>query len=209
MKRLRFLSVWPCTLMLVTVAAANPRAPATAQEREPKLESPEEQEGRRVRALGEVDDWLRKLAGRYRIDAISISLSKSPSPPRGYSGMADCIGVGQGPGVQCLVALEGVPRLLLFGRNPDDLKIHVMEVDRMGIGVGRSGPLRGSSTQSRAKVPNTPAHPMLEEVKRYYASPDGGDIRFTIEINVDYVPVMLHTLQFRRIPQAPAPGATP
>jgi hypothetical protein len=195
-----------CALLFLvaTAAGANPRAPVTVLEPEPQ--TPEEEEDRRVRKLEDVDNWLRKLVGRYRIDALVESLL-FPGSPDGYSGMADCIGVGNGAGVQCLVAIHGadVLHLLMFGRNPDDLKVHVLEVDEKGIGEARSGPLRGSTMQSRAKVPNSPAaHPRLEVVKRIYISPDGEDIRFTTERELDYTPLDKRTMHFRRVVETPA-----
>lgn len=195
-----------CALLVLvaTAAGANPRAAVTVQESEP--ETPEEEENRRVRKLEDVDDWLRKLVGRYRIDALVESLL-FPGPAAGYSGMADCIGVGNGAGVQCLVAIHGadILHLLMFGRNPDDLKVHVLEVDEKGIGEARSGPLRGSTMQSRAKVPNTPAaRPVIEVVKRIYISPDGEDIRFTTEREIDYTPTDRRTMHFQRVVEPPA-----
>lgn len=189
--------------MAAAAASANPRAPVAAPE-QPKPETAMESQGR-AHTLEDVDAWLKNLVGRYRVEAITTFLN-SPGSPQGYSGMADCIGVGSGAGVQCVIALNGFPRLYLFGRNPDDLNVHVMEVDRKGVGEQRSGPLRGSSMQSRGKVPNTPAGALIEEVKRYYASPDGRDVRFTIERLVNYTAVTLHTMHFTRISQ---PGLRP
>jgi hypothetical protein len=192
---------WVALLLLVAASAgANPRAAITAQEPEP--DTPEEEENQRVRKLEDVDNWLRKLIGRYHIDVLVMRLPAGAST--GYSGMADCIGVGNGSGVQCLIAIDRVPHLFLFGRNPDDMKIHYMEVDEKGIGQAESGPLRGSAMQLRNKVPNTPAaRPRWEYVKRFHISPDGEDIRFSIELEMDYEPMQLRTMHFRRVVELP------
>lgn len=204
----RAAAVQACCMLLVAAAAsaANPRASINEQLRTVGPETPEELEERRVRRLEDVDAWLKKLPGRYRIESLVVSLS-FPGPPVGYSGMADCISVGNGAGVQCLVAIHGadILHLLLLGRNPDDLKVHVLEVDEKGIGEARSAPLRGSTSQSRAKVPNSPAaRPVIQVVKRIYISPDGEDIRFTTERELDYTPTEQRIMHFYRIVDSPA-----
>ncbi len=61
----------------------------------------------RARKLAELNDWLHRLTGRFRIDG---EVEFPGGPPNGEGmqggrvrGIADCIGIGDGPGVHCMI----------------------------------------------------------------------------------------------------------
>lgn len=108
----------------------------------------------RAKKLAEMELWLRRLPGKFRIDG-TYTNSGGSSPA---SGTANCFGVGDGPGVSCVVAatwkapkqslgknpgfdkaLDSAfqPVVLLFGIDPDTLEIRVTLYDFRAV------PLRG------------------------------------------------------------------
>jgi hypothetical protein len=61
-------------------------------------------EATRELRLQEMDAWLRRLPGRYRIKGEVIFAPESPEPQSGsVEGIADCSSVGDGPGVNCII----------------------------------------------------------------------------------------------------------
>ncbi len=55
-----------------------------------------------ARKLAEMDIWLRRITGKYRIEGKYWN-SGGSSPVRGT---ADCFGIGSGPGVSCVISTE-------------------------------------------------------------------------------------------------------
>lgn len=61
-------------------------------------------EATRALRLEELDAWLRRLPGRYRIKGQVILAPDAPLPQTGsVEGIADCSGIGDGPGVNCII----------------------------------------------------------------------------------------------------------
>lgn len=101
--------------------------------------------GAHARKLAETEAWLRSLVGRFRVDGEYWN-SGGRSPVRGT---ADCVGVGDGPGVACVMtaswkaprevrkdkglddALNNAlqPLFLLFGVDPEMPHLRVALVD--------------------------------------------------------------------------------
>lgn len=178
------------------LAQARPHAPP------PKWKNP-------MGEPGEPDLWLDRLKGRYRVDGMvevvvahpdyenlrcaplppAPGEDNPPPPPRplceGISGMVDCVAVGDGTGVQCILnakwedlyeivmepppgekagAFEvpgGVsnlaPSMALFGLEPYGEGIRFMLVDAKGLAEGSSSGVRGDRTSFRTPCVNTPA----------------------------------------------------
>jgi hypothetical protein len=138
----------------------------------------------------EMDVWLRRMVGRYTFDGLVHVIAQgdcaplppqgsAPPPPftpacQGVKGKGDCIGIGTGPGVQCVLnvmwqdmydvnfeggtvsALPGAisyldPAMALFGLDPGRASINYLLVDNKGLPEG--GP--GSSTGNRATFRTT------------------------------------------------------
>lgn len=155
---------------------------------------------------GEPDQWLERLKGRYRVDGfVEVAVNHpdyedlrcAPPPPRGgdslpprplcekISGMVDCVAVGDGSGVQCILSakwndlyeiwLEGPPSggpggvwevpggagnlspsMALFGLEPYGKGMRFMLVDAKGLAEGAPGGVRGDRTSFRTPCVNTP-----------------------------------------------------
>lgn len=103
-------------------------------------------------------EWLVRLAGRFIPDGAanpdSIEL-------RGVSGDVDCINVGAGPGVHCVLNLVWQekwdlmgnpqfphpyldPAMIQIGLGSGPAELHYLLVDKKGIAQGGSGVLRGN-----------------------------------------------------------------
>jgi hypothetical protein len=155
-------------------------------------------------------EWLRRLVGRYRIDGMvevvyayedypdhrcapaapdPAEAEDPPPPPVPYcsnlSGKADCIGIGKGPGVQCVFNIlwqdireviqpgpdvddpgmfelpGGVPNLApsmaVFGLEPHSARINYLLVDQKGLAEGGRGGIVGDRATLRTPCANGPS----------------------------------------------------
>jgi hypothetical protein len=137
------------------------------------------------------DVWLRRLVGRFEFDGM---VSAGPCPPpapedgsappaplcSGVKGMADCVAVGTGPGVQCVLNVSwqdmfdvnftdgkvynlpgGVsyldPAMLLFGIDPGKVAINDLLVDNKGLPEGGPGYISGNRATFRTTCVNAAA----------------------------------------------------
>jgi hypothetical protein len=103
-----------------------------------------------ARKLSEMEVWLRRLAGRFRIEGMRWNASGGRAQVRGT---ADCFGIGSGPEVTCLISaiwksgkenakdLDQTsyfavrPQVLLFGLDPGAMEIRVTHVDDVAVGM--------------------------------------------------------------------------
>jgi hypothetical protein len=138
----------------------------------------------------EIEVWLTRLVGRYQVEGLvevvydyegypdhrcaplppDPAQQDDPPPPAvpycsTVSGLADCVGIGTGPGVQCVLGItwkdirevepEGVfnlpggipnlaPAMMLFGLAPDQLQVNYLLVDNKGLPEGGLGTIGGS-----------------------------------------------------------------
>ncbi len=119
----------------------------------------------------EVATWLRRLPGQYKIGVTYQPLGYSsacgpssngagpcqqPDPTAQYQsvrpllGSAKCKSVGTGPGVTCQLDIADsdgaiaprLPRVILFGLDPDKTQIWTMEVDGAGAARVAHGSLK-------------------------------------------------------------------
>ncbi len=116
----------------------------------------------------EPDVWLRRLVGTYRFDGMIANHDV------GVKGKADCVAIGTGPGVQCVLNVTwqdiwmmdlqsarmvtvpgGVsyldPAMVLFGLDPGKQGINYLLVDNKGLPEGGVG--RNSSDRAVFKTP--------------------------------------------------------
>jgi hypothetical protein len=95
----------------------------------------------RARKLVEMELWLRRLVGKSRIAGERWSTGRRNLQVRGT---ADCFGIGDGPGVSCVIsavwkdsgkaALFAIrPQILLFGLDPGAMEIRVTHVDVVAV----------------------------------------------------------------------------
>jgi len=137
---------------------------------QPALSGPEK--------LAALDTWLRRLAGRYRITRMGRA-----------AGMEDCIGIGAGPGVQCVIGPpppnpDGTaPTMVLYGVDPDVPGIRYLQVNGRSIAEGDLGKLSDDTLGfSKVQCPTTlnrqSGSSMLscQRQVRIYAPPGSTDV---------------------------------
>lgn len=190
------VAVLGTSLLGPLVVEARPHAPP------PKWKNP-------MGEPGEPDQWLDRLKGRYRVDGMvevvvnhpdyeNLRCAPLPPPPgeenpplpprplcESISGIVDCVAVGDGSGVQCILSAKwndlyevwleeppsggpgGVwevpggagnlaPSMALFGLEPYGEGLRFMLVDAKGLAEGSSGGVRGDRTSYRTPCVNTP-----------------------------------------------------
>jgi hypothetical protein len=93
-----------------------------------------------ARKLAEMEVWLRRLVGKFRIEGKRF---RTPGNME-VRGTADCFGIGDGPGVSCVISAVWKnsdkaasfairPQVLLFGLDPGAMEIRVTHVDFVAI----------------------------------------------------------------------------
>lgn len=141
----------------------------------------------------EADILLPRLVGRYRVEGLIEVLTPPTNDSSGgdiltqesVKGMADCVAVGDGPGVQCVLNISwldmyqivqpsgegsdpagvfnlpgGVsylnPSMVLFGLDPGTDGINYLLVDNKGLPEGGLGATRGNIAKFRTTCVNAP-----------------------------------------------------
>jgi len=154
---------------------AMPRPPTTA-EATPTLEA-----------------WLRRLAGRFEYEGAANPYGQPPEEPRPVTGRSDCINVGNGPGIQCVLEVkwrerrDGMgnpipphpnldPSMMLFGLEPSGDRLHFLQVDNKGIAQGGTGVLSGNI----AKMITDPPRNGGVGISRIYAPAHGRFIQIWV-----------------------------
>lgn len=109
----------------------------------------------RLEERARLDAWLRRLVGRFRTDANGMTAAK---------GLLDCVGIGAGPGVQCVFGRgpadqqePSAPTMILYGVDPGDVGIRYLQVNDQSIAEGGLGKLEGDTVTFRGTCP-LPAH---------------------------------------------------
>lgn len=150
-------------------------------------------------ADADMDVWLRRLVGRYRFDGMlhAVALGECAQPAadsnledlhepycRPIKGSGDCVAVGVGPGVQCVLSVMWVdmyrivsptenagggifsipggvsyldPSMALFGLDPGKSALQYLLVDHKGMPEGDSGFIKGNRATFKTQCVNAPA----------------------------------------------------
>jgi hypothetical protein len=186
-------------------------------------------------------EWLKRLAGRYTVDGMvhvvqqgdcgtlppDPAVESPPAPPeppcQPIKGKADCIGIGTGPGVQCILNAMwldifntdfengtmtdlpgGVsyldPSMILFGLDPGRAAVNYMLVDSKGLPEGTIGSIVGHKATFATQCVNI--GPTCERVFRVEAREDSSLIYLSIDIrdSVTRDPITNIVMTLRRAP---------
>jgi len=136
-----------------------------------------------------MEAWLTRLAGQFKYEGMVNPYSPAP---RGVSGRSDCIRIGSGPGVQCILEVKWPerwsigapvpphpdlnPAMVLFGFEPGRARLHYLQVNNKGIAQGGAGVLKGST----ATLLTDPPRYGTVGVSRIYAPPHGRYIQIWV-----------------------------
>jgi hypothetical protein len=171
---------WSCAIALICgTASAQPHA-------EPEINLINLQP---VTEPAQVEEWLRRLVGRFKYDGMVQLGDCAPVPPvaggpppppshlcQGISGKSDCVAIGTGPGVQCVLNVTwrdiyqvdyengGVnemlvsfldPAMELYGVEPATLTVRRFLVNNKGLAASGRGSIKGNTATFRSPCVNT------------------------------------------------------
>jgi hypothetical protein len=138
--------------------------------------------------FADMGTWLRKLAGRFRLS--SAIDSERPGL------VVDCVGVGEGAGVQCVTGRGGnTPEgevanasMQLFGVDPLALTISRLTVNGRGIAQHAQGKLKGDTLvfpRTNCVIPENIRSQLkiisCKEILKIRALTDGRELQFITE----------------------------
>lgn len=136
------------------------------------------------RGVADLEAWLGRLVGNYTAQARGASQAQ---------GTAVCQRVGAGSGVSCLFTLAspdgqrapGMPQLMLFGIDPRDQTIQLLQLDFGEPAISARGPLRGDAVAFRSECPNRANDPaptvVCDRSVTIRAMPGAGLIEISLE----------------------------
>lgn len=140
--------------------------------------------------LGSREDivlWLRRLAGRFRNEG-TLDRSGWKVP---VHGVTDCIGIGSGPGMNCVITLEApgtltnlTPGSFLLGVDLESVALRYMSVDSTGAAVGATGELRGDTARFQTPCEASFAR-KCHSVTRITAERRSENLRLSVDIVMD------------------------
>jgi hypothetical protein len=205
---------WLFASILLASARLNAQAhgpPATEFLDEPEEDTPSTLAAK----LADMDTWLREMTGRFRLS--SALNSERPGV------VVDCVGVGDGPGVQCMTGRGGNTRpgeranasMQLFGLDPLALSISRLAVNGRGIAQHAQGKVRGDTLVFRGincAIPENIRSEMrvisCEERLKIRALPDELLLQFTTQLIIRYIGGTevntSSTMWMKRVPQVEA-----
>lgn len=187
-----------------TNAQAHLPSPASNQPDEVQLESA----ALRKQKLAELDQWLRRLVGRFRYHGKMlfpfVAEVRNGRPQKDYElmlfeGKGDCIGIGDGPGVHCMMDVKWPeitprqitvpaspysPAMILYGMDTNTLEIRYLQVNNKGLPEGALGSLNDTDTV-KFITPCVNAIPTCRRIVRISAA-STGKIEITLHTWTDY-----------------------
>jgi hypothetical protein len=164
----------------------------------------------RAQKAAELEAWLRRLVGRFRYEgSITNSVDQANLS---VSGLIDCRGVGDGPGVQCVInvdwsqhlgkpvwALFMAPSMTLFGLDPGAMGIQYLRVDGKGIGEAALGSLKGDTVSFTVHCVNV-SEGTCKRRTRISAPEDSSSVWIYIDTEISSMTV-LYRWRLKRLPK--------
>lgn len=230
MKRLLAGALLGCVLLAADGANAAPRGDNV----EIEAVTPESREARRVQLEQEMAAWLPRLVGRFKYEGVADLRSEAErlAPPdttrpmrvKSATGKGDCVAIGNGPGVQCVMhvlwdeewgpsgePVEGGvsflgPAATLYGFDPIAAEVRYLMLNTSGVAESEVGILRGDRTNWTFEThcesdPSARCRRMI----RIAAPLDGKFVQLSIDleqqIRGSWTLVAAFTFDMRRVPQ--------
>jgi hypothetical protein len=213
---LTILLAWIAVLASGDLHAQAHGPPASAWKKSPpNLNDPVQ----RAAMMAKLDTWLRRLVGNFRYEGI-VQFGFEDERP--VSGTRDCFGIGEGPGVLCVINMTWreigpngnrgpysylKPAMALYGIGPSVAEISFLQVDDRGLPEGVPAKLRDDDVV-RFQVPCVNESPVCRRIVRIKAGPDGVPIDMRIDTWGNYfgdmAPAITYLLTLVPIPQVAA-----
>lgn len=179
------------------IPVASSPMPATASLRDP----PEDDELDEVLVLGQKppkpernrDDiavWLRRLAGRFNNQG-TLARGESGDSKLPVMGATDCVRIGEGPGLHCVIMLEAPnvethlkPGAFMLGVDLETPTIRYTSIDDTGASVGATGDLRGDTATFTTPCKSSLARACITTTC-FTAQRGSGTVRLQVETVMD------------------------
>lgn len=177
--------------------------------------TPEMVEARREQKAHDMAEWLPRLVGRYRLAGLEVLIPPPLLvPPNAVRGKADCVLVGSGPGVQCVIHVEwdrstswssawlnpDSPTIILYGLDPLAGRIRYLQVDRSSIAQQGEANLTGDTLHYQEH----PVNQRRLDVRRrhFQVTATAGDAPIRISADYQLEGVALRVdMTLERVPQ--------
>jgi hypothetical protein len=205
-------------------ARAQPHAPLTSLQPD-GTQAAVDSANQRVTELSQVDVWLRRLVGRFSYEGIvDLGAKGNLEDLKSVHGVSDCVAVGAGPGVQCVLnvlweetwgpmgqeRMGGVsnlaPAMSQFGLDLDAVGVRYLLVDGKGIAdFAGTGILRGNTATFRMICVNQPSG--CQRTTRITARPDSSIVEMRTDFEVFNESRVTYMFSLRRLTDG-EPGAT-
>jgi len=211
----------------------------------PEPETAEQKQAHRVQMASDMAAWLPRIVGRFRYEGM-VDFNTEPADPGGAAsdpppdplkmksarGLGDCIRIGTGPGVQCVLnvtwpeewdphgqPVEGgdqflKPALVLYGLDPNAAVLRYLQLDAGGLVQDGPAPLQGDTVSwtytTTCVQSGNGVQPSCRRTTRIYAPAGGKTVQTSIEIdkwdqgNARWVKVAAYMLDMHRVPPVPA-----
>lgn len=165
-------------LLLSGTVRAQAHGPSSAVGEQPEPD-PAEVAVARATKLADLDIWLRRLAGQFSYEGIKDPGTESAR------GNGNCIGIGTGPGVQCMIYVSvpsthgdpGLatmePAVMLYGVDTNAAGIRSMRINSKGIPETALGFLKGNMAVFKLGCVNVAEWPPCRRFVRIEAAPAG------------------------------------
>jgi hypothetical protein len=138
--------------------------------------------------------WLGRLVGKFRFEGVVGPAEGAPA-----SGTGDCVAIGTGPGVQCILNVTWIdayptsslnppppgavsyldPAVILFGLDPGSSRIRNLVVDNKGLPEHGTGVVKGNVARFTSHCVNEPI--ACERIIGIEARPDARILYMWIE----------------------------
>jgi hypothetical protein len=130
--------------------------------------------------------WLRQLPGRYNIEGTLSQVRDIP-----VKGASECVAVGAGPGVRCVIVLDAPlidthlkPGAYMLGIHVEQPLMHYMTVDDTGAAAVDTAELHGDTAMFRTACRAGSARRCMATT-RITARPGLDKIRLRVEVRMD------------------------
>jgi hypothetical protein len=174
--------------------AADDRLPTTSPPTDSSVVEPDEELDevlvtgqQRARNRDYIVLWLLRLEGRFRNEGTLQWGGKT----RPVEGDTDCISVGTGPGMNCVITLlaPGIetnlrPGSYILGVDLETSKVRYASVDSTGAAVGTTGELRGDTATFRTPCEASSARSCVSTT-RITATGRSENVRLRVDLEMD------------------------
>lgn len=216
-------STLQCAMVLLALLPAFPQLVAAAEKPPPRSDQQLDEvliDGVRIkgeRNAQKIVDWMTRLVGSFTFDGhVDLHGKAIAADLRQVQGTGICTGFGPLPAVQCDLRVRwpeatgpggatlpgGVssfdPAMIIYGFEPNRLRVHYLLVGSKGTATGDLAPLVGDTLVSRIQCTDFPGN--CQRVMQVTAAPDMQSVEMRIVLSVEGQKALEYAFVMRRVP---------